>query len=75
VNNAGLSSSSEGDALDTEGWHRIMDVNATGVFLGSKHAVEEMRKTGGGSIVNISNYGLRWRRVGTSGVPRFLEGV
>ncbi len=55
VNNAGLSSGSEADHLDTDGWHRIMDVNATGVFLGTKHAVLEMQKTGGGSIVNISS--------------------
>ena len=55
VNNAGISSRSESDALDTAGWRRIMDVNATGVFLGTKHAVEQMRQTGGGSIVNISS--------------------
>ena len=55
VNNAGISSRSESDALDTAGWQRIMDVNATGVFLGTKHAVGQMRQTGGGSIVNISS--------------------
>ncbi len=55
VNNAGVSSSSEDDKLDVNGWNRIMDVNATGVFLGTKYAVEQMRKTGGGSIVNISS--------------------
>ena len=55
VNNAGISSRSESDILDTAGWQRIMDVNATGVFLGTKHAVEQMRQTGGGSIVNISS--------------------
>lgn len=55
VNNAGISSRSESDTLDTAGWQRIMDVNATGVFLGTKHAVEQMRQTGGGSIVNISS--------------------
>lgn len=55
VNNASISSRSESDALDTAGWRRIMDVNATGVFLGTKHAVEQMRQTGGGSIVNISS--------------------
>jgi NAD(P)-dependent dehydrogenase (short-subunit alcohol dehydrogenase family) len=32
-----------------------MDVNAKGVFLGTKAAIPEMRKTGGGSIVNISS--------------------
>lgn len=55
VNNAGISSRSESDILDTAGWQRIMEVNATGVFLGTKHAVEQMRQTGGGSIVNISS--------------------
>ncbi|MCH8206516.1 MAG: glucose 1-dehydrogenase [Chloroflexi bacterium] len=55
VNNAGISSSSFLDPMDTEGWHRLMDVNATSVFLGTKHAVPEMKRAGGGSIVNISS--------------------
>ena len=32
-----------------------MDVNAKGVFLGTKAAIPAMRKSGGGSIVNISS--------------------
>jgi len=55
VNNAGISSGAFEDTLGTEGWQRIMDVNATGVFLGTKHAIPEMQKLGGGSIVNISS--------------------
>ena len=55
VNNAGVSSNSELDKLDFGGWQRIMDVNSTGVFLGTKYAVQQMRQTGGGSIVNISS--------------------
>jgi NAD(P)-dependent dehydrogenase (short-subunit alcohol dehydrogenase family) len=55
VNNAGLSSSSVSDPLDVEGWRRIMDVNATGVFLGTKYAVPAMQANGGGAIVNISS--------------------
>ena len=60
VNNAGLSSTSQPDPTSSEGWRRIMEVNATGVFLGVKHAAEAMRRAGnGGSIVNISSiYGL-----------------
>jgi NAD(P)-dependent dehydrogenase (short-subunit alcohol dehydrogenase family) len=55
VNNAGLSSTSQADPMDTEGWRRIMEVNATGVFLGTKYAVPAMQKAGGGAIVNISS--------------------
>jgi NAD(P)-dependent dehydrogenase (short-subunit alcohol dehydrogenase family) len=32
-----------------------MEVNAKGVFLGMKHAIAQMQKTGGGAIVNISS--------------------
>lgn len=55
VNNAGLSSTSVADPMDTDGWRRIMEVNATGVFLGTKYAIAAMRRAGGGSIVNISS--------------------
>ncbi len=60
VNNAGLSSTSVDDPESTEGWQRIMNVNATGVFLGTKLASAAMRAAGnGGSIVNISSiYGF-----------------
>ena len=34
-----------------------MDVNAKGVFLGTKLAIPEMRKAGSGSIINISSTG------------------
>ena len=55
VNNAGLSSTLVEDPMDTDGWHRLMNINATGVFLGTKHAIPAMKKAGGGSIVNISS--------------------
>ena len=55
VNNAGVSSTSVADPLDTEGWRRIMEINATGVFLGTKQAIPAMQRAGGGSIVNISS--------------------
>ncbi|MGQ4807594.1 Cyclopentanol dehydrogenase [Candidatus Entotheonellaceae bacterium PAL068K] len=55
VNNAGISGSSDADLLSTEGWDRLMDINAKGVFLGLKYVIPAMRRTGGGSIVNISS--------------------
>jgi NAD(P)-dependent dehydrogenase (short-subunit alcohol dehydrogenase family) len=38
-----------------ESWNRIMEVNATGVFLGTKSAIPAMQRAGGGSIINISS--------------------
>ncbi len=38
-----------------ESWNRIMEVNATGVFLGTKSVIPAMQRAGGGSIVNISS--------------------
>ena len=55
VNNAGISGSSVGDPDALEGWNRIIAVNQTSVFLGTKLAAGQMAKTGGGSIVNISS--------------------
>jgi len=55
VNNAGISGSAEQDLYSTEGWHRIMAVNATGTFFGIKHAIPAMTAAGGGSIVNLSS--------------------
>ena len=55
VNNAGISGSSVGDPDGLEGWQRVIAVNQTSVFLGTKLAAEQMAKSGGGSIVNISS--------------------
>jgi NAD(P)-dependent dehydrogenase (short-subunit alcohol dehydrogenase family) len=55
VNNAGISGSSVGDPDGLDGWNRIIAVNQTSVFLGTKLAAEQMARTGGGSIVNISS--------------------
>jgi NAD(P)-dependent dehydrogenase (short-subunit alcohol dehydrogenase family) len=55
VNNAGISGSAVNDLLESGIWDRVMAVNSTGVFYGTKYAVEQMRKNGGGSIVNLSS--------------------
>ena len=55
VNNAGVSGGIASDVLDTDAWDTLMDVNAKGVFLGIKYAIPEMRRSGGGSIINISS--------------------
>ena len=55
VNNAGISGSATNDMLDSALWHRVMEVNSTGVFLGTAAVVPAMQKNGGGSIVNLSS--------------------
>ena len=66
VNNAGISGSAVNDLLETGIWDRVMSVNATGAFLGTKFAVEQMQKNGGGSIVNISS---------TAGLRRWISSM
>lgn len=55
VNNAGVGAHGLVEQTSVEEWDRVMDINAKGVFLGSREAIPEMRKTGGGSIINISS--------------------
>jgi cyclopentanol dehydrogenase len=55
VNNAGVAVRGKVEETSEEQWNRAMDINAKGVFLGTKVAIFEMRRAGGGSIVNISS--------------------
>ncbi|MET2833074.1 SDR family NAD(P)-dependent oxidoreductase [Mesorhizobium shangrilense] len=68
VNSAGIIR--RGSALETtdDDWRQTFDANVNGVFYFSRAAVKAMRRTGGGSIVNIaSNVGL----VGCSGLAAY----
>ena len=55
VNNAGIIAL--GNIVDTtlESWRLVNSVNSDGVFLGCKHAIPVMAKSGGGSIINMSS--------------------
>ena len=55
VNNAGIFRTEGVAETSEELWDQVMEINAKGVFLGTKHAIPEMRKAGGGSIINISS--------------------
>ena len=55
VNNAGIFRRATFDETTVEGWDEVMDVNAKGVFLGTRAVLAPMRARGGGSIVNISS--------------------
>ena len=55
VNNAGIYHRAPVGETTLEEWERVMDVNARGVFLGTRAAIPAMRGSGGGSIVNMSS--------------------
>jgi len=41
--------------ITEEEWNRVISTNLTGVFLGTKYAIPEMLKCGGGVIINVSS--------------------
>ena len=55
VNNAGVGAAGLVEDTTTADWDRVMEVNAKGVFLGTKAAIPALRQGGGGSIINISS--------------------
>ena len=55
VNNAGVSARGTIEETSVDDWDRVMGINSKGVFLGTRAAIPKMRKSGGGSIINISS--------------------
>lgn len=56
VNNAGvLDGYFDVDETDEKTWRRVVDINLTGVYLGSKRALEDMLPAGKGRIINMAS--------------------
>ena len=55
VNNAGISRGPYVETTTLDTWEAVMEVNAKGVFLGTKYAIPAMRRADGGSIVNVGS--------------------
>jgi NAD(P)-dependent dehydrogenase (short-subunit alcohol dehydrogenase family) len=57
-NNAGVMIPGDDDAESTAEsvWDLTMDVNAKGVFLGCKHGIPALRRSGGGSVINTASF-------------------
>lgn len=72
VNNAGIGGFTQtkgphnAENFDLESWHKVMAVNADGVALGCKYAIQLMKSNQAGSIVNISS------RSGLVGIPQMV---
>jgi NAD(P)-dependent dehydrogenase (short-subunit alcohol dehydrogenase family) len=69
VNNAGIAGADKPThELSEKEWDAVMDVNVKGVFFCTKHAIAHLKKSGSGSIVNLSSvYGL----VGAGDIPPY----
>jgi len=55
VNNAGVLLGKPPEAYSLEEWHSIIDTNLTGAFIGSQSVFPEMKRLGGGKIINIAS--------------------
>ena len=55
VNNAGVIIFKNIEDTSLDEWRWLMSINLDGVFLGTKYAMGAMKKSGGGSIINISS--------------------
>ena len=55
VNNAGVGVLAQTHELTFEEYNKVISINQHGVFFGSKYAIREMLKTGGGCIVNVAS--------------------
>ncbi|MFC1929207.1 SDR family NAD(P)-dependent oxidoreductase [Chloroflexota bacterium] len=53
-NNAGVAGVPFDEETEEE-WRRVIDINLTGPFLGCMYAVPEMKKQGGGNIINTGS--------------------
>ncbi|MER9597196.1 MULTISPECIES: glucose 1-dehydrogenase [unclassified Mesorhizobium] len=55
VNNAGIAIARNIEDTSLQEWRRTMAVNLDGVFFGCQQGIALMKKTGGGSIINLSS--------------------
>jgi len=55
INNAGVGGFASVADMTIEQWHQVIDTNLTGVFYCCHAAIPELRKRGGGWIINISS--------------------
>jgi len=69
VNNAGIAGADKPThEVSEKEWDTVMNINVKGVFFCTKHSIPYMKKSGGGSIVNISSvYGM----VGAGDIPPY----
>jgi len=55
VNNAGILLGKTPESYSLQEWHRIIDTNLTGAFIGAQTVFPEMKRQGAGKIINIAS--------------------
>jgi NAD(P)-dependent dehydrogenase (short-subunit alcohol dehydrogenase family) len=55
VNNAGVGAFAHVADMSVDDWRQIIDTNLSGVFYCTRAAIPEMRRRGGGFVINISS--------------------
>ncbi len=57
-NNAGIMHPEDADAVETDEaiWDLTMNINLKGVFLGCKYGIPALRRSGGGSVINVASF-------------------
>ena len=66
-NNAGICTVSEIEKMPEDWWDKIFAVNCKGVFLCSKAAIPQMKKQGGGRIINTAS------QAGKGAIPKQVD--
>ena len=59
VNNAGVGGFAPVDEISLEEWHRIVDTNLHGAFAALRAAARQMKRRGGGWILNVASLAAR----------------
>jgi meso-butanediol dehydrogenase/(S,S)-butanediol dehydrogenase/diacetyl reductase len=82
VNNAGTGTYGKTPDLPPQEWHRLIAVCLDSVYYGCHFAIPEMRKAGGGAIVNTASvsglfgdYGLTAYNAAKGGVVNFTRSI
>ncbi|MEP7342400.1 MAG: SDR family oxidoreductase [Acidobacteriota bacterium] len=55
INSAGLSLNGEVDGYSIDDWRTVIETNLTGTFLTCRAVLPQMKRQGGGDIINISS--------------------
>ncbi len=66
VNNAGIALVADIETTTTEQWRRTLGIHLDGTFWGCQTAIELMKESGGGSIINMSS------TAALVGIPAYL---